>query len=99
MNKEPDYRPGRVKAVIFDLDGTLLDTLADIGNAVNRILALPWVKEDAVACRISSGTLSSLERKESISDWTLLFSMLQINRKVVLKVHTLSREKNFCLVL
>jgi phosphoglycolate phosphatase len=38
INKEP-YRPGRVKAVIFDLDGTLLDTLADIGNAVNRILS------------------------------------------------------------
>jgi len=27
------------KALIFDLDGTLLDTLADIGNAMNRTLA------------------------------------------------------------
>lgn len=27
------------KAILFDLDGTLLDTLEDIGNAVNRVLA------------------------------------------------------------
>lgn len=30
---------GRIKAVIFDLDGTLLNTLADIGNAVNQVLS------------------------------------------------------------
>ena len=27
------------QAIIFDLDGTLLDTLADIGDSVNRMLA------------------------------------------------------------
>ena len=26
------------KAVLFDLDGTLLDTIEDIGDAANRIL-------------------------------------------------------------
>ena len=29
----------RYKAVIFDLDGTLLNTLEDIGNAMNRVLS------------------------------------------------------------
>jgi len=39
MNKEPLNRPDKIKAVIFDLDGTLLNTLEDIGNALNRVLS------------------------------------------------------------
>ncbi|PID40412.1 MAG: HAD family hydrolase [Proteobacteria bacterium] len=34
-----DKAPERFRAVIFDLDGTLLDTLADIGDSVNTMLA------------------------------------------------------------
>ena len=34
MEKDPLYPMDRFKAVIFDLDGTLLDTLEDIGTAV-----------------------------------------------------------------
>jgi phosphoglycolate phosphatase len=37
VNKEK-FTPSGFQAVIFDLDGTLLDTLADIGGAVNRML-------------------------------------------------------------
>jgi len=29
----------RFKAAIFDMDGTLMDSLADIGNSINRLLA------------------------------------------------------------
>lgn len=34
-----DRHTDGLQAIIFDLDGTLLDTLADIGDSVNRMLA------------------------------------------------------------
>lgn len=36
---DADSKAGTFQAVIFDLDGTLLDTLEDIGDSVNRMLA------------------------------------------------------------
>ena len=38
MSNEDQHNSG-FEAIIFDLDGTLLDTLADIGDSVNRMLA------------------------------------------------------------
>lgn len=38
MSNDDQYNRG-FEAIIFDLDGTLLDTLADIGDSVNRMLA------------------------------------------------------------
>lgn len=41
--------PARYRAVIFDLDGTLLDTLDDIGDAANRVLATHGFPEHPIS--------------------------------------------------
>lgn len=46
------------KAVVFDMDGTLLDTLADLGEAMNRVLArhgFPLEPLDAYRHHVGSG--------------------------------------------
>jgi phosphoglycolate phosphatase len=55
----------RVRAVLFDLDGTLLDTVADIAAAVNGALAeqLPvTLAESAVRTLIGRGVPTLIER-------------------------------------
>lgn len=52
-------------AVIFDLDGTLLNTLADLANAHNRVLAelgLPGHCIDAYRAFIGNGARKCIER-------------------------------------
>ena len=53
------------KAIIFDLDGTLLDTLSDIGNAVNRVLSrhgFPTHAMDAFRRFIGDGATALMAR-------------------------------------
>lgn len=55
----------KYKAVIFDLDGTLLDTLSDIANAVNATLAFfgfPERTESEIRSFIGNGTRVLLEK-------------------------------------
>ncbi|MGD9948230.1 MAG: HAD family hydrolase [Desulfobulbus sp.] len=53
------------KAVLFDLDGTLLDTLEDLANAGNRVLAarsLPVHPADAYRYFVGDGIATLVER-------------------------------------
>ena len=53
----------RVRAVLFDLDGTLADTAADLANAVNRVRAdrgLPPLALDALRPHASHGARGML---------------------------------------
>lgn len=53
------------RAVIFDLDGTLLNTLADLANAHNRVLTelgLPVHTKDAYRNFIGNGARKCIER-------------------------------------
>jgi len=55
----------RVDAVIFDLDGTLADTLSDIASAMNRVLSdlgLPTHLPDAYRAFIGEGVNALAER-------------------------------------
>lgn len=57
--------PQPLQAVLFDLDGTLLDTAADIALALNRALAeqqLPALPEAEVRKFIGRGAASLIER-------------------------------------
>jgi len=52
-------------AVVFDLDGTLLDTLEDLGDAVNRVLAergFPVHPMDAYRYFVGDGSAVLIER-------------------------------------
>ena len=53
------------KAILFDLDGTLLDTLEDLGDAVNRVLSargLPVHPIDAYRFFVGDGVAKLIER-------------------------------------
>jgi phosphoglycolate phosphatase len=55
----------RCQAVVFDLDGTLADTIGDLTAALNRTLSglgLPPHSEDAVRGMVGGGLAKLLER-------------------------------------
>lgn len=66
------YRfPLSARAIVFDLDGTLLDTLPDLARAANLMLAeldLPQVEEETVRAYIGDGAVRLVKRVLT-GDW------------------------------
>ena len=63
--------PLSARAIIFDLDGTLLDTLPDLARAANLMLAelgLPQVDEPAVRAFVGNGAVRLVKRVLT-GDW------------------------------
>ena len=79
------------EAVVFDLDGTLLDTLADIGNSANEVLVtydlppydLPRYREfvgDGVAMLFTRALPESMRTNERIAECVARFSEVYARR-------------------
>jgi phosphoglycolate phosphatase len=70
----------RFRAVIFDLDGTLADTLSDIAEAMNRALAahgLPTLQPDAYRSLVGEGVERLVERSVPIDRSDLVAPVLE----------------------
>lgn len=69
-----------IKAVVFDLDGTLLDTIPDIAGALNRALAAcGWPTHSIEACKtfVGNGIFNAIRR--ALPEGTTEADVLQVN--------------------
>ena len=65
VNIQSQAFPIAVKAVVIDLDGTLLDTAPDLAEAANRMLAelqLPLIEETTLKTYIGNGVARLIKR-------------------------------------
>ncbi|UCI28718.1 phosphoglycolate phosphatase [Mesorhizobium sp. B2-8-5] len=71
---------GSPRAILFDLDGTLIDSAPDIAAAVNELLAgrdLPPLSVDRVRAMIGGGVMKLVERAFAASGSRLAGSVLE----------------------
>jgi len=65
LNDMPQPRFGHCDAVIFDLDGTLVDTVLDLGDSLNRLLAeygRAPIRPEEIRRMIGDGAAKLVER-------------------------------------
>lgn len=65
LSQRSDTMPQNIDTIIFDLDGTLLDTLTDLTNSVNYAMerfGFPLHSEDAVRQMVGNGVTVLMEK-------------------------------------
>ncbi|CDX56683.1 phosphoglycolate phosphatase [Mesorhizobium plurifarium] len=80
MNVGAGKRFRSPRAILFDLDGTLIDSAPDIAAAVNELLAgrdLPPLKVDQIRAMIGGGVMKLVERAFAASGSPLAGSALE----------------------
>ncbi|BEU87703.1 HAD family hydrolase [Selenomonas sp. TAMA-11512] len=88
------------RAVIFDLDGTLIDSLEDLADSVNQMLrnhGLPTHTSDAVRLMIGNGTQKLIERalpKEYLSDADFVKAAVK-EYKEIYQNHILEKTRSY----
>lgn len=78
------------KAILFDLDGTLVDSAPDIATAVNELLAsrgLPPLRLDQVTAMIGGGVRKLIERAFAASGAPLLGNALDEANRVMAPIY------------
>ena len=100
-----------MKAVVFDLDGTLLDTIGDIANSMNYALKcydIPPCTEDEVKSFVGNGLKMALARaiaKKAVksvdeNDQNLMFSLIvPVKRFVSWRIMPSERLRSAFLIL
>ncbi len=77
----------RPRALLFDLDGTLVDSLPDIANAVDTTLVsrlLPPLGNDAIRSMVGNGSRTLIERALQATRWC---GAPPLSRDIIEEVH------------
>jgi phosphoglycolate phosphatase len=87
----------QIEAVLFDLDGTLVDSLGDLGSSVNHVLAdlgLPTHSIDSYRLRIGDGSRTMLSRALPEDRQELLDQAVESFKKYY-RVHCLDQTRTY----